>query len=354
MTDAAGLVHRIGTELDTVLIGNDDIVEGIAVALLTRGHVLLEGVPGVAKTTIANLFARASGLEYTRIQMTPDILPADVTGTRIYREQTGEFELQRGPIFANLVVADEINRATPKTQSALLEAMAERTVTIGGETLQLPAPFMVIATQNPLEMEGVFELPEAQRDRFQFKFTVDLPDREMESELLQRFDDNPELGPSDVSQVVTPETLVSARESVRDVFVADGVSEYILDLVTATRESPDVAHGASPRASIAFQHGAKAKAAIADRNYVIPSDVKELAPWVLRHRLVVNTDAELSDVTPEDVVENVCASVTPPGSGAFDPDEGLNPNDRAASDGGSDPANSPGDSSSSGDDPSSE
>lgn len=346
MTRAARLVEQIGTELDHVLIGNDDIVEGIAIALLTRGHVLLEGVPGVAKTTIANLFARASGLEYTRIQMTPDILPADVTGTHIYREQTGEFELQKGPIFANLVVADEINRATPKTQSALLEAMAERNVTIEGETLQLSDPFMVIATQNPLEMEGVFELPEAQRDRFQFKFTVDLPDRGMESELLERFDRDPGLGPSDISQVVTPEALVSARESVRDIHVADAVNEYILDLVTATRESPDVAHGASPRASLAFLHGAKAKAAIAGRNYVIPADVKQLAPWILRHRLVVNTDAELSNVTPGEIVDDVRASVTTPSSEAFEPDDAPASTDRAASDGGSEPVDPPGGSSS--------
>jgi MoxR-like ATPase len=164
---------------------------------LTRGHVLLEGVPGVAKTTIANVFARTTGLEYNRIQMTPDILPADITGTNVYRETTGEFDLQKGPVFANVVLADEINRATPKTQSALLEAMQERTVTIEGQTLSLPTPFMVIATQNPLEMEGVFELPEAQRDRFMLKLTVDLPDREAESAILDRFEAEPELGPAD-------------------------------------------------------------------------------------------------------------------------------------------------------------
>ena len=195
MTEPEAVHEAIEREAARVLIGNEDIVEGITIAALTGGHILLEGVPGVAKTTIANLFARSSGLEYHRIQMTPDILPADITGTHVYREQTGEFELQRGPVFANLVVADEINRATPKTQSALLEAMQEGTVTIEGETLRLPDPFMVIATQNPIEMEGVFTLPEAQRDRFQLKLLVDLPDRDDERELLDRFDTSPRAGP---------------------------------------------------------------------------------------------------------------------------------------------------------------
>ncbi len=313
-TDPQALYERIQSEVETVLVGNEEVVEFLTIAALIRGHVLLEGVPGVAKTTLANLFARASGLAFNRIQLTPDVLPADITGSHIYREATGEFELHRGPVFANLVVADEINRATPKTQSALLEAMQERTVSLEGETLSLPTPFMVIATQNPIEMEGVFELPEAQRDRFTFKLTVSLPDRDTEREVLDRFDAEPELGPDDVDQVVDSGALLEARETVADVHVADPVKEYILDLTGASREHPDVVHGCSPRATLAFLDGAKARAAIHGRSYVIPDDVKALAESVLRHRLIPSTDAELSDVTTADLVADLLASVEPPGA----------------------------------------
>lgn len=312
------IYDAISTEIQEVLVGNEQAVENITIALLTRGHILLEGVPGVAKTTLANLFARVSGLDYQRIQMTPDILPADITGTHVYRENTGTFELQRGPIFANVVVADEINRATPKTQSALLEAMQERRVTIDGETLELPTPFIVIATQNPIEMEGTFELPEAQRDRFQFKLTISLPDRGVERTLIDRFDDNPDLGPSDVEQVVKPENLLAARNQIQDIHVSDPVKEYILDLVAATRTHPDVAHGASPRATLAFLDAAKARAGINNREFVIPDDVKQLAENILAHRLALSTDADLSDVSSSDVVSRIISDVEPPGADADD------------------------------------
>ena len=312
MTDPADLYDDLQAEIETVLVGKSTLVESLTVSLLTGGHVLLEGVPGVAKTTLANLFARATGLDYTRIQMTPDILPADITGTHVYRENTGEFLLQRGPVFSNLVVADEINRATPKTQSALLEAMQEGHVTVEGDTLDLPAPFMVIATQNPIEMEGTFELPEAQRDRFQFKLTVDLPTREEEHTLLDRFDDAPNLGPDDIDQVVSPAEILDARKRAADVHVADPVKAYILDLVAATRDTPDLRHGASPRASLTFLHAGKARAAIHGREYVIPEDVKILADIVLRHRLVLSTDAELSDRTAAEIIADIVDSVAPP------------------------------------------
>jgi MoxR-like ATPase len=305
MTDPAALHDAIREEVKDVLLGNEALVEGLTVSLLTHGHVLLEGVPGVAKTTAANLFARASGMDYNRIQMTPDVLPADITGTHVYREHAGEFELQRGPVFANVVVADEINRATPKTQSALLEAMAEERVTIEGETLELPEPFMVIATQNPLEMEGTFELPEAQRDRFQLKLTVSLPDRDTERSLLTQFDSRPRLGPEDVRAVVSSAEVLDAREQVIGVHVSAELKEYVLDIVSATREHPDLDHGGSPRASLAFLHTAKARAAIRDREYVIPDDVKALAEPVLVHRLVMSTDAALSEVSAEEVIESV-------------------------------------------------
>ncbi|WP_101297057.1 AAA family ATPase [Halegenticoccus soli] len=302
----------IRDEVQKVLISNENVVEGFTVALLTEGHVLLEGVPGVAKTTMANLFARATGLDYRRIQMTPDVLPADITGTQVYRENAGEFELQRGPVFANLVVADEINRATPKTQSALLEAMQEQHVTIEGNTLSLPSPFMVIATQNPIEMEGTFELPEAQRDRFQFKLTVDLPTFDEEHELLNRFDANPNLGPDDVTQMVHPEDVLQARQAVTRVHVDEKVKEYILDVVAATRESPAVEYGASPRATLAFLNAGKARAAIRGREYVIPDDVKSLAEKILAHRLVLTADAELSGQSVSEVVAEVVDGIEPP------------------------------------------
>lgn len=314
--DPEAVYNLLQTEINRVLIGNDEAVEYLTIALLTRGHLLLEGVPGIAKTTLANLFARTTGLEYNRIQMTPDTLPADITGTHIYRQDAGTFELQRGPVFANLVVADEINRATPKTQSALLEAMEERRVTIEGETLSLPDPFMVVATQNPIESEGVFQLPEAQRDRFQFKLTLDLPERANERELLDRFDTDPELGPKDVEQTIDPSVLVDARQTVRTVHVAPPVKEYVLDLVAATREHADIAHGASPRATIAFLNGAKARAAINGRDYAIPDDIKSIAEPVLRHRLVLSTDADLSDIDPAAIVAEIVDTIEPPSAEA--------------------------------------
>jgi MoxR-like ATPase len=313
MTDPAALYDEIQQEVGTVLIGNESVIRRLTISLLTRGHILLEGVPGVAKTTAANLFARATGLSYNRIQMTPDILPADITGTYIYREQTSEFELRKGPVFANLVVADEINRATPKTQSALLEAMQEAHVTVEGNTMAMPDPFMVIATQNPIEMEGTFELPEAQRDRFQLKLTVDVPDREEEAELLTRFDDDPELGPDLVEQVVDTDDLVTARETVSETYIDERVRDYILDIVAATRASPDLEYGASPRASLAFLNTTKARAAIQGREYVIPDDVKALAEPILVHRVLLSTDAELSGLSTQEAVESIVESVEPPG-----------------------------------------
>jgi MoxR-like ATPase len=325
MIDPAAIYDDLRAEIQTVLVGNESALEVLTISLLTRSHVLVEGVPGVAKTTIARLFAQATGLDATRIQMTPDVLPADVTGTHVYREGTGEFELQRGPVFANLVVVDEINRATPKTQSALLEAMQEGTVTIEGETLSLPTPFFVVATQNPIEMEGTYELPVAQRDRFQFKFTVGTPDEEEELVLLDRFDDRPDLGPENVSQVVTTDEILDAREVVAQTYVDDAVKRYLRELVNATRESADVEYGASPRAALSLLDATKARAAIHGREYVIPDDVKALAQSVLAHRLVPSAEAELSDVTAEDVVADVLDTVEPPDGVDVTGDEAVSP-----------------------------
>jgi len=318
MSDPAAIYNAIQEEVETVLIGNEEIVEQLSIVLFSRGHVLLEGVPGVAKTTLAHLFARATGLGYNRIQMTPDVLPADITGTNVYHEPTGEFHLQRGPVFSNIVLADEINRAPPKTQSALLEAMQEEQVTIEGESLALPSPFMLIATQNPIEMEGTFELPEAQRDRFQMKLRVTVPERDDERALLTRFDDQPMLGPDEIEQVIDAEDLSAVREAVSAIHVDDAVKDYILDIMAALRDSPDITYGGSPRASLHYLDAAKARAAIHGRDYVIPDDVKTLAVPVLAHRLVLSTDAELSDISSTDVVQRVLDRIDPPSSSDAD------------------------------------
>jgi len=313
MTDSAELYSTLSDEIHTVLIGNEDVVEQLTIALLTRGHVLMEGVPGVAKTTIANLFATAIGLDYQRIQMTPDVLPADITGTEIYRQKTGEFEIRLGPIFANVVMADEINRATPKTQSALLEAMQERQVTIEGHTEALPRPFLLIATQNPIEMEGTYELPKAQRDRFQQKLYVSMPSEEEELQLLDRFDATPDLDRSAVQPVVTLDEITAAQQEVAAVHVGDRIKRYLLDVVTATRTHPDVEYGASPRATLAFLNAGKAKAAISGRDYVVPDDIKAIAPQILVHRLSLTSDAELAGIDGSDVVADILDTVSPPG-----------------------------------------
>ena len=312
-TDSPASVYTaIEDAVDDILIGNEQVIEGLTIALLTRGHVLFEGVPGVAKTTIANAFSQALGVEYARIQMTPDILPADITGTYVYREATSEFELRKGPIFANVVVADEINRSTPKTQSALLEAMQERQVTIEGETLSLPDPFLVIATQNPIEMEGTFALAEAQRDRFMFKYEIDIPTREQETALFERFDSDPHLAPEVVNNVVDTETLFKAQTKAANVYVSDPVREYILDIVDASRSEPGVEYGGSPRATLALLNGGKARAAIHDRDYVLPDDIKSIVEPVLIHRLVRNTDARLSDRSTTEIVRDILESVSTP------------------------------------------
>ena len=312
--DPAGVYEAVNDAVSDVLIDQNSLITGISVALLTGGHVLIEGVPGVGKTLGAELFARATGLNYGRIQMTPDVLPADITGTRVYREPTGEFEIQEGPVFTNIVVADEINRARPQAQSALLEAMEEGKVTIDGETRALPTPFLVVATQNPIEFEGTFSLPEAQRDRFQLKITVEPPDHDGELRLLDRFDSAPNLGPADVSQAVETSDLLAARETVAEVYVSQPVKAYILDLIAATRTSDELAHGASPRAALSVLNVAKAQAALNGRSYVIPDDVKSLANMTLSHRLVPETSAELSDRDTTAIVADILDETPVPSS----------------------------------------
>ena len=312
ISDPAELYDRIQTAVDAVLVGNDDVIEGLTIALLSRGHVLLEGVPGVAKTTIANAFSRALGVEYSRIQMTPDVLPTDITGTHIYREPTGEFELRKGPIFGNVVVADEINRATPKTQSALLEAMEEVQVTIEGETVALSAPFCLIATQNSIEVDGTFELPAAQRDRFALHYVVELPDRDTESAIIQQFDAAPTRGPEDIEAVVGAADVLAARRAVDEVSVVDSIVEYILDIVHETRSDHRIEHGSSPRGSLILLNAAKARAAIHGREYVLPDDIKALATPVLGHRIVRNADARMRNRSTTAILNELVESLPGP------------------------------------------
>ena len=315
MSDPAALYESLRDEVGEVLVGNERLIEGLTIATLTGGHVLMEGVPGIAKTTAANLFARASGLEHVRVQMTPDLLPADITGTRVYRQETGTFELKRGPVFSNVVVADEINRATPKTQSALLESMQEQQVTIEGETRTLPSPFLVIATQNPIEMEGVFALPEAQRDRFQQKLVVGIPGRENERELLDRFDRSPELDPDSIDPIASPSEILACKDTVAEVYTAPSIKEYVINIIDETRNHDATEHGASPRATITFLNAAKARAAIEGRDYLIPDDLKPLAEPVLAHRLVLDTDAGLRGTDPREIISESVDRVEPPTTG---------------------------------------
>ncbi|WP_456423059.1 AAA family ATPase [Thermococcus sp.] len=295
-------IEKLKVEMRKAVVGNEETIELLAIALLSGGHVLLEGVPGVAKTTIAKAFAKAIGLSFSRIQLTPDLLPADIIGVTYYNQKTGEWRTRLGPIFANVVLADEINRAQPKTQSALLEAMQEGQVTIEGQTHELPKPFMVIATMNPLEHEGVYPLPEAQLDRFFLKVEVGFPSREEELNLLKR----KSLGDfSEVSPVVSGEELEGLINAVRAVKVSDEVIEYIYSLLLATRTDERLLFGASPRAGEHLLYASKAKAFLEGRDYVIPDDVKGVALPVLAHRLILRAEYELEGLKTKDVLVDI-------------------------------------------------
>jgi len=300
--DGKTFINNLKRELSKAVVGKEDVIELLAVALLTEGHVLLEGIPGVAKTTVAKAFASATGLTFSRIQFTPDLLPADIIGVRYYDQKVKDWVVKKGPIFANVVLADEINRAQPKTQSALLEAMQERQVTIEGETHHLPRPFLVIATMNPLEQEGVYPLPEAQIDRFMLKVEMGYPSREEELALLRRKSTN-DFG--DVRPVVGGSELFRLMEEVRKVTVSDEVIEYIYALISATRSDERLLFGASPRAGEHLLYAAKASAFLDGRDYVIPDDVKKMTLPVLAHRLVLRVDYELEGLKPKDVLMDI-------------------------------------------------
>jgi len=294
-----------------LLIEKEYEIRMLIACLLAEGHALLEGVPGVAKTSMAKAVARLLDLEFKRIQMTPDLLPMDIIGFYVYDQKTGEFRLRKGPIFTNILLADEINRASPRTQSALLEAMQERQVTIEGVTYRLPRPFMVIATQNPIEMEGTFPLPEAQLDRFLVKIETGYPSPKGFRDLLKRIDQI-EQGLEELKPVVSRNDVVEAMKAVSAVRVDDDVIDYIASIVEATREHPAVKLGASPRAGIAILRLARAWAYLDGRNYVIPDDVKAVAPAALIHRIILRPEYELEGVTTSRVVEDVLKKVPVP------------------------------------------
>ena len=314
----SAFVDLLSMEMGKVIVGQKQLVENLMIGLLAGGHILLEGMPGLAKTLAINTLSQAVNAKFSRIQFTPDLLPADVTGTLIYSQKNERFEVHKGPIFANFILADEINRSPAKVQSALLEAMQEKQVTLGDETYKLPDPFLVMATQNPIEQEGTYPLPEAQVDRFMLKVIVDYPKKE-EERMIVRMNNSGEFPKANA--VVSPEDIVRARQVVRDVYMDEKIERYIVDIVYATRKPEDynlanlkglIAYGASPRASISLSLAAKAYAFIKRRGYVIPEDVRAVCNEVLRHRIGLTYEAEAENVTPEEIISQVINSVIVP------------------------------------------
>lgn len=300
----------IRDNVERVIVGKSQVLELVLVAILCEGHVLIEDVPGIGKTMLARSVARSLGCSFRRIQCTPDLLPSDITGTYIYNQKTGEFEFRPGPVFAQVVLADEINRATPRTQSALLEAMEERQVTAEGETKPLPRPFLVLATQNPIELEGTFPLPEAQLDRFLLRVRMGYPTEEQDDTILNRFAEGNPI--EDLAAVVSAEQLLVLQRDCRKVLVKPDVRRYIIKLIHATRQHPQVELGGSPRAMLGLFHTSQALAAVRGRSYVIPDDVKYLMPFVLEHRMILQAQSHLRGNAVPDILGQVLGSVPVP------------------------------------------
>ena len=314
----AVFVEKLTTQISSVIVGQKYLIERLLMGILADGHILIEGVPGLAKTLSVKTLSDAIQAKFQRLQFTPDLLPADLIGTLIYNPQKAEFSVKKGPIFANIILADEINRAPAKVQSALLEAMQERQVTIGDTTYKLDEPFLVLATQNPIEQEGTYPLPEAQIDRFMFKLKIGYPTPAEEREIMDRNTGEP---PARVQKVVTPADIIRARSVLRQVYVDEKVKEYIVNVTFATREPEKyglteikdlIAYGGSPRATIYLNLGAKAHAFIKGRGYVTPEDVKAVGPDVLRHRVLCTYEAEAEEITPDDIVQKVFNAVEVP------------------------------------------
>ncbi len=310
LDDVRSVFAAIEDNITEVVSGKSDVVRLVLTALLAEGHILVEDVPGVGKTLLARALARSIDCSVRRVQFTPDLLPSDVTGVTVYSPDTGEFEFRPGPVFANLVLGDEINRAGPKTQSALLESMEERTVTIDGVTHELAVPFLVMATQNPIELEGTYPLPEAQRDRFMLRLAIGYPDADAELTMLRTHGAGERVGA--MTPVTDAGTVAGHIAAVRHVYVAEPVERYLLAVCRSTRAHPDIELGASPRASLALLRAARARAVLSGRDHVLPDDVKALAPHLLPHRLIMTPDAQLAGRTPEDAVEDVMTGVPAP------------------------------------------
>ena len=312
MADVSSIAERVTGNVERVIVGKHREVQRVLIALLCRGHVLLEDVPGVGKTVLAKAMARSLGCGFSRVQCTPDILPSDITGVSIFNQKSQEFEFRPGPVFAQIVLADEVNRATPKTQSALLEAMEERQVTVDGRTHRLPTPFLVLATQNPIEYEGTFPLPEAQLDRFLIRLRLGYPDHASE---LAVMDAQRKTHPLEtIERVVTVDEFVAAQGAVQDIYVDDLIKRYIVDIVTATRQHPDIYLGASPRGSLALYRTSQAHAALSGRDYVVPDDVKAMVGDALGHRLIVSPSARIRNVDGESLVRDIVGQLAVPGA----------------------------------------
>ncbi|MHA2118620.1 MAG: AAA family ATPase [Candidatus Thorarchaeota archaeon] len=306
-------VHKVTSDIirecGRIIVGKDDVLRDVLIAFLANGHVVLEGVPGLAKTYMARTFASILGCAFKRIQLTVDTLPADLLGSNVFNQRTGEFWFRKGPVFSNLVLADEINRCPPKSQSALLEVMEERQVSIEGVTRKLPSPFLIIATQNPVEQEGTYPLPEAQLDRFMFRLILDYPTDTEEAEVIRR----KHLGEAtDLSVLADPSTMVRMQNTCRTIFIEEDVINYIRDIVVRTRNDPQILLGGSPRASLVLMNGAKTRAAMDGRDYVVPEDVRRLSVQALNHRLILKPEAELEGLTVERVVSKILGEVDCP------------------------------------------
>jgi MoxR-like ATPase len=312
MNEVRTVADALIGNVERVIIGKQDVIRLVTIGLLSQGHILIEDVPGVGKTMLAQALSKSLGCVFRRIQFTPDMLPSDVTGVSIFNQKTREFEFRPGPIMAQIVLTDEINRATPKTQAALLEAMQESQVTVDGVTYPLPRPFLVLATQNPIEYEGTFPLPEAQLDRFLMRIRLGYPELNDEIAILESQQYVHPL--TTIGQVVDVETLTAAQASLRDVYVDPLIKRYIVDIITQTRRHPDIYLGASPRGSLALYRTGQARAAVLERDYVLPDDVKALAIPTLAHRLIVSPSARLRDVTGETVVREILSSLPVPGA----------------------------------------
>lgn len=309
------MVEKINEELRKVIVEQDEMIEQCIISLISGGHVIIEGVPGLAKTLMIKALSRTLSLDFKRIQFTPDLMPADVTGTKIFNMQTREFELTKGPVFTNFLLADEINRTPPKTQAGLLEAMAEKTVSIDGEMIELPNPYMVFATQNPLEYEGTYPLPEALVDRFLIKIVIDYPSVQAEKEVLKRHNNgfsSIDLDRAGVRALFSAEDILKSREEVQRVQIEDALMDYIVNIITETRNNPTIDIGSSPRGSIALLQCAKGAAAYNGRDYVIPEDIKKMAIPVLRHRIILKPELELEGVKADQVLQDILSKVKVP------------------------------------------